>query len=676
MTNTIRPAGAASNRAGQVAAPLLLALLLGARVPDAAAMTPGDGQDLTTLPLEQLLALDVYSASRYSQQTSEAPSNVSVISAGDIRAYGWRTLADVLRSLRGLYVSYDRNYSYLGARGFLRPGDYNTRFLVQIDGNRINDAVYDQPPLGEEFPLDLELVERIEYASGPGSSVYGANAFFGVINVITRRPQELEGVHATVDGAQAGTRRGLGSYGWRDGHGNELLLAASRYKSDGRDQYYAVYDTPQQNNGVAQGLDYETSQRLYAKAISGPVTLSLLHGDRPKGVPTASFSQAFNDPRSRTIDTQNYASLDYHDTVAPATELNARLYWGSYDSLGDYATDNADRTPNRDQSNGRWWGAEARVLSTAVAGHKLMVGAEYQHDYRLRLLNFDAAPYRLYLNENHAGQRYGLFVADELRLAAPLLLNAGLRYDHHTSTGGVFNPRVALIDQLTADTTLKAIYGSAYRTPNIYERYYAFIGDGGQLANPGLARERIRSTELVLAHQWQANRRLTVSLFHNEVSGLISQVTDAASGLPIFLNTGSPSAHGLEAEYEHSWSPEARLRASYSWQRVRRDGADTVNSPAQLAKLNLTLPLRGAWRAGLEAQYMGPRDTVRGARAGGFLVANLNLFSVRLSRHTDLAFTVHNLGDRRYADPVADSLAMDTVTQDGRRLGARLTVDY
>ncbi|HEU4845629.1 MAG TPA: TonB-dependent receptor [Burkholderiaceae bacterium] len=673
MIKAIRPARAASIRAGQTAA---LLLLLGARMPAAGAVTPGDGQDLTTLPLEQLLALDVYSASRYSQQTSEAPANVTVISAGDIRAYGWRTLADVLRSLRGLYVSYDRNYSYLGARGFLRPGDYNTRFLLQIDGNRINDAVYDQAPLGEEFPLDLDLVERIEYASGPGSSVYGANAFFGVINVITRRPQELEGVRAALDGGQAGTRRGAGSYGWRDGHGNELLLAASRYKSDGRDQYYAVYDTPQQNDGVAHGLDYETSQRLYAKAISGPFTLSLLHGDRPKGVPTASFSQSFNDPQSRTIDTQNYASLDYRAPLAPATELSARLYWGSYDSLGDYATDNAEHTLNRDLSNGRWWGAEARLLTTALAGHKLMAGAEYQRDYRLRLLNFDLAPYQLYLNENHAGQRYGLFLADELRLAAPLLLNAGLRYDHHTSTGGVFNPRVALIGQLAAGTTLKAIYGSAYRTPNIYERYYAFIGDGGQLANPALRRERIRSTELVLAHQWQDNRRLTVSLFHNDVSGLISQVTDSASGLPIFLNTGSPSAHGLEAEYEHSWSPAARLRASYSWQRVHQDGADTVNSPAHLAKLNLTLPLQGPWRAGLEAQYVGRRDTVRGNHAGGFLLANLNLFSVRLTRHADLAFSVHNLGGRRYADPVADSLAMDTVTQDGRRLAGRLTVDY
>ena len=134
----------------------------------------GSPLDLTALPFEQLLSLEVYSASKFLQPASEAPSTVSVISAAEIRDFGWRTLADVLRSVRGLYLSYDRNYSYLGARAFLRPGDYNTRFLLQIDGKRINDPVYDQAAVGGEFPLDLNLIERIEYVPGPGSSIYVA----------------------------------------------------------------------------------------------------------------------------------------------------------------------------------------------------------------------------------------------------------------------------------------------------------------------------------------------------------------------------------------------------------------------------------------------------------------------------------------------------------------------
>ena len=102
------------------------------------------------------------------------------------RAHGWRTLGEALDSLPGLYVSETGLYAYLGARGELGAGDYNTRFLLLVNGHRINDPVYSQSPVGAEFPLDMSLVERIEYAPGPGSAVYGSNAFFGVINVLTR----------------------------------------------------------------------------------------------------------------------------------------------------------------------------------------------------------------------------------------------------------------------------------------------------------------------------------------------------------------------------------------------------------------------------------------------------------------------------------------------------------
>ena len=114
---------------GQVVGRALLALA--ATAGSACATDNGsDGTDLVQLPLEQLLNLDVYSASKFAQKVSEAPSAVSVVTAADIKSFGWRTLADILRSMRGLYVGYDRNYSYLGARGFLRPGDYNTRFQI------------------------------------------------------------------------------------------------------------------------------------------------------------------------------------------------------------------------------------------------------------------------------------------------------------------------------------------------------------------------------------------------------------------------------------------------------------------------------------------------------------------------------------------------------------------
>src|SRR5450631_930569 len=155
---------------------------------------PADG-DLSELPLEQLMQMKaekVITASRFSQWVTEAPASMTVITSDDIRKYGYRTLADVLRSVPGLYVSYDRNYSYLGVRGFNRPGDYNSRVLLQIDGHRLNDNIYDTAAIGTEFPLDIDLIDHIEFMRGPGSSLYGSNAFFGVINVITRKAEDVD----------------------------------------------------------------------------------------------------------------------------------------------------------------------------------------------------------------------------------------------------------------------------------------------------------------------------------------------------------------------------------------------------------------------------------------------------------------------------------------------------
>lgn len=115
--------------------------------------------DMADLPLEQLMQLQVTTASRYAQTALEAPATVSVVTADDIRLFGYRNLSEVLGSMRGLHVSYDRTYHYLGTRGFATPGDYNTRVLLLVNGVRFNDNLYDQATIGTDFPIDLDLVD-------------------------------------------------------------------------------------------------------------------------------------------------------------------------------------------------------------------------------------------------------------------------------------------------------------------------------------------------------------------------------------------------------------------------------------------------------------------------------------------------------------------------------------
>src|SRR5580700_4162049 len=147
--------------------------------------------DVTDMSLEQLLQISVVGASKYEQKQSEIGAAVTVITRQEIRAFGWRTLDQALASLPGVYVTYDRQFTYLGVRGFGLPGDYNTRVLVTINGNRVNDPIFDSGPSGRELPLDLDLIERIEFIPGPGGAVYGQNAMFAVVNIVTRTGAEM-----------------------------------------------------------------------------------------------------------------------------------------------------------------------------------------------------------------------------------------------------------------------------------------------------------------------------------------------------------------------------------------------------------------------------------------------------------------------------------------------------
>jgi len=144
-------------------------------------------ENLTDMDLEDLLVQEVKTASKLAKQVSESPSAVSIVTANDIQSYGYRTLAEVINSMRGLNTTSDHVYTYMSGRGFGRPGDYPGRVMLLIDGHQANDNLYNASYLGQDGLLDTELIERVEYVSGPGSVIYGNGAFYGIINVITKK---------------------------------------------------------------------------------------------------------------------------------------------------------------------------------------------------------------------------------------------------------------------------------------------------------------------------------------------------------------------------------------------------------------------------------------------------------------------------------------------------------
>jgi outer membrane receptor for ferrienterochelin and colicins len=651
----------------------LLALLTApiARSAEVAVPPP---QDLTELTLEELMELKiptVYGASKFDQKTTEAPSSVTVIDSDEIKRYGYRTLADVLRSVQGLHVSYDRNYAFLGTRG-INLGDFNGRILVLVDGHRVNNNLTDGALIGTGFVLDIDLIDRVEVVRGPGSVLYGNNAFFAVINVITRTADQVNGAEVSGEYGSYDTWKGRFSYGASLTNGFQLLLSGTVYDSEGRDRiFYEEFDTPGQNHGVARGLDDDGFESFFGSIAYGALSLQGAFIEREKGNPTAQYLTTFNDPRLRTVDERAYVNLKYDQKFQDFVDVTAQLYYDRNSfSVGYPTTIPPGTVLFKEESEGEWWGTELQLNKRVADRHVLTLGGEYRDDFRLKRDVYQAGG-PTFGQWRADRESYGVFAQGDFAVLTNLHVNAGARYDKYGEFNSTINPRVAVIYHPVATSTLKAIYGTAFRAPNFLET---------TLSAPGqLEPEEITTYELVYEQAIGRNLRSSVSLFYNEMDDLIVFENGA------FTNFNAV-ARGIELALEGKWKSGIRTRASYTIQETenRSRGREFADSPEQMVKLNLSVPV---WKqkvfAGLEYQYTSSRDTffttdigqtLAGRDASGFGILNLTLFSQELVRDLEFSASVYNIFDREYADPASRFHRQDLIAQNGRSF--RLKVNY
>lgn len=635
-----------------------------------AAMLVANAGELARMSLDDLLRVEVQSASRYAQPLADSPASVTVIDQQELRRHGYRNLAEALSSVPGVHVSNDRNYSYLGVRGFSRPGDYNSRILLLTDGARRNDALYDQAQIGNEAPIEIDWVKRLEFVSGPASAVYGANALFGIANAVMLDGGDVNGARLSVDaGSGRSTRLGL-VVGQRVDSEHDWFFGFAAYGARGNDLYFAEFDNGTRD-GWARGLDREEYQKAYGKLRLGNWRLTGNLSSRDKNLPNAPFLSAFGEPGTRTLDQHALIELAYDGMLANDWQQQFRVFSGSYRYDGDYRY--VGPLNNRDQGRANWVGGDYRLTVAALPAHKLVLGIETQWNTQLVQRNFDISPATSHLDSNRPSHAYGLFVQDEWRLSPQWLLNLGLRYDKHSNFSAIVSPRAALIYQPNEGVNLKAMVGSAYRAPNAYERFY---DDGGvlQKANPALLPERIRSAELAVDFRLGQGGRFGVNIYRNDMRHMIDQVIDPADGLNVFTNQSDVQTSGIELNADKRWASGYRLRGSVSRQQSRMaDGSELGNSPQLLGKLVFGLPLAAGWTVAGEWQGMSDRRSLRG-RVPGFGVFNLALTSVRLAGIGEFTLGVNNLGNRLFSDPASSAFVQDALTQDGRRLRLRWTV--
>jgi iron complex outermembrane receptor protein len=640
-----------------------------------------DLSGLSLKELQQLTIDSVYTASKYQQKTTEAPASVTIVTSSEIERYGYRTLAEILRSVRGFYITYDRNYSFLGARGFARPGDYNTRLLLLIDNHRVNDIIFDGALIGTEFPLDVDLIDRIEIIRGPSSSLYGTNAFFGVVNVITKRGGDLDGATASGELASFGTQRGRVTYGKKFPKGVEMLLSSTFYGSQGqRNLFFKEFNDPATNHGIAENADSDGFVNSFGKFSFRDFTFHGLYGSREKAIPTASFGTVFNDSRTRTIEKRGYFDLQHERAFSNQWELNSRLYYDRYGYDGDYIYESEDEnsplTINRDLARGNWWGSEFKASRRLKAKHNLTLGAEYRHNFQQDQANYDENTFPMYLDDQRSSRNWALYVQDEYAISKKLILNAGLRLDRYDTFGSTVNPRLGLIYSPSSRTTVKLLYGHAFRAPSFYELFW--WQKGASKANPRLNPETIRTPELVLEQRIGRHFRFSAAGFHYGISDLIIQQTDPVDDLLVYQNIDRIRTKGFELELEGKSPGGLEGRISYAFQSSKnlQTGRTLRNSPDQVAQFNLAIPVGHRIFAGFAAHYVGKRATGAGNYTDAAFVSDLTLFRRRVTRNVNLSASVHNLFNENYSHPGSEEHVQDSIRQDGRTLRVKLTIDF
>ena len=643
--------------------PLASALVLAGLLPVSAGAA-----DLAELELEDLLRVDVVSASRFAQSSVEAPATVSVISEEELRSHGYRNLAEALVTLPGVYSSYDRGYTLLGVRGFNRPGDYGSRLLLLTDGARRNDPLYDQALFGNEAPIEVDWVKRMEFVAGPASAVYGSNALFGTVNTVMLNGADINGYRVTFDGGSDDTGHVGLVAGKRQEGDREWFLGFSAYKSQGAD-----LDFPSWNgaaNGQAKGLDGEAYQKLYAKYRWGNWRLMANWSSRDKDIPTGWYGTAFGEDGTTAKDESRLIELRYDGDVSNGWQPSFRVFNGAYRFDGDY---NYDPDPNtRDRAKADWMGSELLVAYTGLAQHRIVVGVDAQWNTRVEQTYYEVDTGNVRLDTNDTSHTVGFYAQDEWRFNPQWLLNVGLRFDKHSDYDAFTSPRAALIWQPTQRLSLKGIVGSSYRTPNAYERFY---NDGGssQNANPDLQPEQVRSVEFAAAYRFGQSGRVGLSVYRNDIKDLIDQVTDS-SGISTFVNQDKVHARGVELDAENRWAGGVSLRGSVAWQKSEKgDGSELVDSPRWLGKVVLSVPVAFGWTASGEILGVASRQGDNGP-VPGYGIANLSVFSAPAARFGQFSLSIYNLGDKKYDDPTSAYMPHESIEQDGRQFRLRWTL--
>ncbi len=626
----------------------------------------------------------VTGAAKREQSLGNVASAVTVVSGDRLRRMGYRTVSEALRAVAGLYVVDDHMSQRLGVRGLQLLGDFNTRFLVLVDGATVNEPWNQFAGIGWDMPVAIDDIARIEIIRGPVSSVYGTNAFFGIINIVTQGAGEAPRAWGRVTGS--GFASGSAAAGFATGDVDHQV----------RGSVAALYRNGEQLNIPELGGELNSDgERGLAASLVGAYEgafAQLRFYRRIRELPGAPYDTDIGTAANRNYDTEFLAEGGYTRELAERLTVTGRGYINRY-QFEDHLAYSPDVF--RDFGDSFWYGGELRGRLALLRGESgdmlgLTAGGEVTHIH--------TKSHSFYVGAEGEGttvpqdfELQGLYTELDASPLPWLSMTGGVRLDRNSELEDRVSPRAALFLGPPDRYGLKLLYAEGFRNPSAYE---GFFEDGTDfIANPDIGAETIRSYEAVLWGRPRVGLSTRLSAFLWKADQLVEQEEEPIGGGETrlqFQNVGGLTARGLEGELSFRDSAGWLVFAGAAFVSVEDPDThiDALNSPSTSASGGVSSPLIGGLgHLSTELIYVGERKTrtTRETRrkADAFIGWNASLYFPNLGGF-DLTVGARNIIGRREQVPAQEDydrsepmeVRVPVVPGEGRELYARVGYRY
>jgi outer membrane receptor protein involved in Fe transport len=612
----------------------------------------------------------VETAALYTQTLQEAPAHVTVISADEIRKFGYRTLSEVLANVAGFYMSSEGVLQYGGVRGFSLPGDYNTRFLVLVNGHSLTDNVSGAMYMfGQDFGVDMDLVQRIEVVRGPSSALYGSNGMLATVNILTKAPADIAGSMVSMEIGSFGEKKLLVSSSHYLGRGANLLISTSAFNTSGRTVLLPDLIDTTLTGGRTDRVGAERGYHSFAHLTWRNWSVAANFGDHHAEAPAGWFSSTFGDPGTGLRDAHNFIEGSWTRPVGRSSSLRFRLSYDQFRYRGRLDSENSGIVYDfRNNARGDWIGTQFAFQTRLARFGMLTVGSQGSADIRSTQQSYyHDAPQDLLRNVSEPNHFYGVFVQQQWDFTRNWTAYLGLRLDDTKLQEHSVSPRLGVVYQSSPSTFYKVLYGKAFRNPSAYEQFWS--------PNPALRAEKMRTIEFVRDQRLGQRVNLTLAAFHYRLAGLIEGVTISDSQSQ-YQNVSSARATGVEVELRARPLDWMETSGSLSlldahWRQQRH--AHLPNSPRMVSQFRTAMPLfRNKLTVGLTGRYISEREDTLGNHGRPVFNADATATTNRLHRDFDLQFGIRNLANRLVEDPVSEQHLSTWMPRAGRSVFLKL----